>query len=80
VANIDPIDTTGAGDVLAAAFIWADLHGAPTRSALEWAVLYASTAVGAATGIGGAMTLGDLLAAGDARGLEMPPAISASAD
>jgi len=79
-ANVDPIDTTGAGDALAAAFIWADLHGAPTRSALEWAVLYASTAVGSTTGIGGAMTLGDLLAAGDARGLEMPPAISASAD
>jgi len=79
-ANTEPTDTTGAGDVLAAAFIWADLHGASTQSALDWAVLYASTAVGAPTGIGGAMTLGDMLAAGGARGLEMPPAISASAD
>ena len=44
--EVEPVDTTGAGDLLASAFIWADLHGADTCSALEWAVLYASTAVG----------------------------------
>jgi sugar/nucleoside kinase (ribokinase family) len=80
IEEVEAVDTTGAGDLLAAAFIWADLHGADTCSALEWAVLYASTAVGSPTGVGGAMTEQELLAAGDARGLTAPPAISATAD
>jgi ribokinase len=80
VGAVVPVDTTGAGVLLASACSWADLPGADTCSALEWATLYASTAVGSATGIGGAMTERELLAAGDERGLTMPPALSASAD
>jgi ribokinase len=68
-----PADTTGAGDLLAAAFIWADLRGAAPADRLRWAVLYASLAVTAPTGIGGAVTEAELLEAGAARGLTAPP-------
>ena len=41
----EPVDTTGAGDLLTAAYIWADLRGAEPADRLRWAVLYASLAV-----------------------------------
>lgn len=75
--EVEPVDTTGAGDLLASAFIWAELHDAAPQTALDWAVLYASRAVGTPTGIGGAATLDELLAAGDALGLVAPPGVSA---
>ena len=50
-----PVDTTGAGDLLAAAYIWAELRGAEPPDRLRWAVLYATLAVGVPTGIGGAV-------------------------
>ena len=68
-----PVDTTGAGDLLAAAYIWADLRGAETIDRLRWAVLYASLGVNTPTGIGGAQTEVELVAAGTARGLRPPP-------
>ena len=68
-----PIDTTGAGDLLVAAYIWADLRGATPVDRLRWAVLYASLAVTRPTGIGGALTETELTEAGTARGLEAPP-------
>jgi len=74
---VEPVDTTGAGDLLAAAYIWADLNGATPQAALEWSVLYASRAVATPTGIGGALTAEALLAAGDARGMVAPPGVSA---
>ena len=40
-----PVDTTGAGDLLAAAYIWAELRGAGPADRLRWAVLYATLAV-----------------------------------
>ena len=73
-----PADTTGAGDVLAAAFIWADLHGAEPVDRLRWAVLYASLGVTTPTGIGGALDEEGLIEAGTARGLTVPPGVGAA--
>jgi ribokinase len=72
-----PVDTTGAGDLLAAAYIWADLAGADAIDRLRWAILYASLAVSTPTGIGGALSESDLVAAGTARGLQPPPLVGA---
>jgi sugar/nucleoside kinase (ribokinase family) len=74
----EPVDTTGAGDLLAAAYIWADLHGADAPDRLRWATLYASLGVSTPTGIGGALTESELLAAGTARGLRPPPRVEAA--
>ncbi|HET9288664.1 MAG TPA: PfkB family carbohydrate kinase [Gaiella sp.] len=71
VAN--PADTTGAGDLLTAAYIWADLHGADPEARLHWAVLYAGLAVTTPTGVGGAVDRATLLREGAARGLTPPP-------
>ena len=65
------VDTTGAGDLLCAAFVWADLAGADVEVALRWAVLYGSLSVTVPTGAAGAVTLERLLAEGATRGL--PP-------
>jgi ribokinase len=72
-----PVDTTGAGDLLAAAYIWADLNGAEAPDRLRWAILYASLGVTKPTGIGGASSDTDLVAAGAERGLEPPPLAAA---
>ena len=66
-------DTTGAGDLLTAAFVWADLRGADADERLRWAVLYATLAVTTPTGVGGAVTEAELLEVGTARGLVAPP-------
>jgi ribokinase len=68
-----PADTTGAGDLLTAAYIWADLNGAEPEDRLRWAVLYAGFAVTTPTGVGGAMDEETLLGEGAARGLTPPP-------
>jgi sugar/nucleoside kinase (ribokinase family) len=71
-SNAAPVlDTTGAGDLFAAALAWGDLQGAPADVALAWANLYAGLSVGAHTGTGGAVTRDKLLAEGAQRGL--PP-------
>jgi ribokinase len=69
------VDSTGAGDLLAAAFAWGDLQGADPEVVLRWANLYAALSVTAPTGVGGAATLDRLLEEGRRRGL---PAVSAS--
>jgi len=68
---MDAVDTTGAGDLLCAAFVWADLAGADPETALQWAVLYGSLSVTVPTGAAGAVTLERLLEEGNERGL--PP-------
>ena len=74
----NPVDTTGAGDLLAAGYIWAELRGAEPADRLRWAVLYATLAVGTPTGIGGAVREGELVSAGLALGLT-PPSLSGEA-
>ena len=69
--EMDAVDTTGAGDLLCAAFVWADLAGADLEVALRWAVLYGSLSVTVPTGAAGAVTLERLMEEGSARGL--PP-------
>ena len=72
-----PADTTGAGDLLTAAYIWADLNGAAPEDRLRWAVLYAGLAVTTPTGVGGAVDRATLLREGAARGLTPPPQAAA---
>jgi ribokinase len=67
------VDTTGAGDLFAAALAWGDLQGAEPDVALRWANLYAGLSVGAHTGTGGAVTRERLLEEGSARGLSPLP-------
>jgi ribokinase len=72
-----PADTTGAGDLLTAAYIWADLNGAEPEDRLRWAVLYAGLAVTTPTGVGGAADEATLLGEGASRGLTPPPSAGA---
>lgn len=65
------IDSTGAGDLFAAALAWADLLGADPEVAITWANLYAGLSVSAHTGTGGASTRERLVEEGEKRGL--PP-------
>jgi ribokinase len=67
-----PLDTTGAGDLLVAAYVWADLNGFEPLDRLRWAVLYAALSVTSPTGVGGAVTLQRLREEGLARGLSLP--------
>ena len=69
----EPVDTTGAGDLFAAAYAWADLGGADALDRLRWAVLYASLSVRVSTAVAGAATLEALIAAGARLGLEPRP-------
>jgi sugar/nucleoside kinase (ribokinase family) len=68
------VDTTGAGDLFAAAFAWADLLGADPEISLAWANLYAGLSVSAHTGAGGAVDRERLVAEGERRGLPPLPA------
>ena len=70
---VEPVvDTTGAGDLFTAAYIWADHWGAPLEQRLRWAVLYASLSVRVATATAGALTLPALLEQGAQHGLSSP--------
>ncbi len=67
------VDTTGAGDLFAAALAWGDLGGADPEVAIRWANLYAGLSVGAHTGTGGAVTRDRLMEEGEKRGLPALP-------
>ena len=68
------VDTTGAGDLFAAALAWTDLLGADAEVGIAWANLYAGLSVGSHTGIGGAVTRDRLVEEGEKRGLPPLPA------
>ena len=69
---VEAVDTTGAGDLFAAAYVWADHWGVPLLERLRWAVLYSSLSVRVATAVAGAVTLRALLEEGAEHGLTSP--------
>jgi sugar/nucleoside kinase (ribokinase family) len=68
----EAVDTTGAGDLFTAAYVWADQQGTPLEERLRWAVLYAALSVGVPTAVAGAATQTALAAAGARHGLALP--------
>ena len=58
--KVDVRDTTGAGDLLAAAYVWGELGGLSLAERLRRAVVYATLSVQTATGAAGAATLDEL--------------------
>jgi sugar/nucleoside kinase (ribokinase family) len=66
------IDTTGAGDLFTAAYVWADLGGAAPLERLRWAVVYATLSVRVSTAVAGATRLEALVEEGARLGLPRP--------
>ena len=67
------VDTTGAGDLFMAAYVWAGLSGMATAERLRWAVLYASLSVTVPTATAGAITQAQLIEQAARRGLRAAP-------
>jgi sugar/nucleoside kinase (ribokinase family) len=66
------VDTTGAGDLFTAAYMWADRLGAGLEERLRWGVLYAALSIRVATAVAGAASRSALEAAGARLGLALP--------
>jgi len=73
------VDATGAGDLLVAAYIWADQLNTPPQERLRWAVIYAALSITTPTAVGGAVKLDRLLDEGAKVGLAPPNGVSAPA-
>jgi sugar/nucleoside kinase (ribokinase family) len=58
--RVEVRDTTGAGDLFAAAYVWADLAGLPLQERLRRAAVYAALSVRTVTGARSAATLDEL--------------------
>lgn len=71
--SVDVVDATGAGDLFAAAYVWADMHSAALADRIAWACLYAGLSVRAPNALAGALDLDAALRAGSERGLRPPP-------
>jgi ribokinase len=67
--SVEVGDTTGAGDLFAAAYVWGDLDGMPLRDRLAYASLYASLALQGASPVDAAPTREALFAQAAERGL-----------
>jgi sugar/nucleoside kinase (ribokinase family) len=72
------VNPTGAGDLFAAAWIWADLRGAAVQDRLVWATLAAAHSVRHHVVADAAVPLAALVAAGAEIGLPAPAARSAT--
>jgi len=68
----ESVDTTGAGDVFAATYVWADLGGLGLTDRLALAALAAALAVAAPSGAGGAPQRVELERHARDRGLALP--------
>jgi sugar/nucleoside kinase (ribokinase family) len=58
--RVEPQDTTGAGDLFVAAYVWGDLAGLPLEERVRRAAVYAALSVRTVTGAGSAATLDEL--------------------
>jgi sugar/nucleoside kinase (ribokinase family) len=58
--RVEARDTTGAGDLFVAAYVWGDLQELPLEERLRRAAVYATLSVQTATGAGGAATVDEL--------------------
>jgi len=76
--DVEVADTTGAGDLFIAAYVWAELGDAAPADRLRWATTYASLSIDKPTAFGGAVTESRLLETGAQLGLTPPPAIARS--
>jgi sugar/nucleoside kinase (ribokinase family) len=68
----EAVDTTGAGDLFTAAYVWADRLGAGLEERLRWAALYAALSIRVATAVAGAVSRAALVEAGARHGLALP--------
>ncbi|HST41618.1 MAG TPA: PfkB family carbohydrate kinase [Conexibacter sp.] len=69
---VEAVDTTGAGDLFTATYIWSELRGAGPELRLHWACLAAALSVRVPTAVAGAQPIDGLAAAGKERGLALP--------
>jgi sugar/nucleoside kinase (ribokinase family) len=74
--SVDAVDTTGAGDLFTAAYVFADLSGLERDARLALATLYAGLSVRRTTGTGGALRLEELEEEARSRGLTIPRPVS----